>query len=426
MQDYKEKQIVVIGAGFAGLEAAKILARENLQLTVIDAHNHHLFQPLLYQVASAALSPADIATPVRSVLRDMPSTEVLMATVERIDPKQKTIYLDRGQTKSYDYLILATGARHSYFNHPEWERLAPGLKNLEDATEIRRRILTAFEEAERIDGSADREAYLTFVIVGGGPTGIELAGAIAELATHALADDFNRINPGAAKVILVEAGDRVLAAFDDTTSKSATKQLARLGVEVRLNARVTAIRSDGVEIGAAFVPARTVIWAAGVHPSRLGADLDAPLDKTGRVVVAPDLSVPGHPDVFVCGDLAAVKWKDTIVPGQAPGAMQEGRHAARNILRLLRGATTTPFKYVDKGSMATIGRGKAVVDFKGLHINGRMAWWTWLFIHIFYLIGFRNRLLVLIQWAWSYITFQRGTRLITGGPDRDQVALPSP
>lgn len=424
MQDFNKKRVVIVGAGFAGLEAAKILARRSVALTVIDAHNHHLFQPLLYQVATAALSPADIATPVRAVLRGKPSTEVLMATVERIDAKQQIVYLDRDQTISYDYLILATGARHSYFNHPEWEPLAPGLKNLEDATEIRRRILMAFEEAERIADPKQREAFLNFVVVGAGPTGIELAGAIAELANYAIARDFNHINPSAATVILMEAGPRVLAAFPADVARKAQTQLEKLGVKIRLNQRVTDISAAGVAVGDEFIAARTVIWAAGVQPSSLGKDLGAPLDRGGRVIVQADLSVPAHPNVFVCGDLAAVAWKDGTVPGQAPGAMQEGRHAARNILRSMSEQERKPFHYIDKGSMATIGRAKAVVEFHGLKIAGRAAWWTWLFVHIFYLIGFRNRLLVLIQWAWSYITFQRGTRLITGGPDRARVALP--
>ncbi len=424
MQNVRETRAVIVGAGFAGLQAAKILAREALKLTVIDSHNHHLFQPLLYQVATAAVSPADIATPVRSVLRAMPDTEVLMAVVERIDTRQERVFLDRGQSVDYDYLILATGARHSYFNHPEWEPLAPGLKNLEDATEIRRRILMAFEEAERIRDPKLREPFLNFVIVGGGPTGIELAGAIAELARFAIEKDFNHITPSSATVHLVEAGAGVLSSFPGDVATKARKQLEKLGVRLHLDQRVTMIRPDGVEIGAEFLPARTVIWAAGVQPSSLGQDLGVPLDRGGRVVVEPDLSIPGHPEVFVCGDLAAVKWKNGTVPGQAPGAMQEGRHAARNVLRLLRGEPTKPFRYVDKGAMATIGRAKAVAEFHGLELSGRAAWWLWLVVHIFYLIGFRNRLLVLIQWAWSYLTFQRGARLITGGPDRARVALP--
>jgi NADH dehydrogenase len=424
LENSEKKHVVIVGAGFAGLEAAKLLAREDVALTVVVAHIYHLFQPLLYQVSSAAVSPADIATPVRSVLRGMPSTEVLMATVDRIDPAQRLIHLDRSQTLSYDYLVLATGARHSYFNHPEWEKLAPGLKNLEDATEIRRRILTAFEDAERIETPGAQGPLLNFVIVGGGPTGLELAGAIAELSRYAIANDFNHINPTSATVTLIEAGPRVLASGPAAVSAKAQKQLEKLGVKVRLDARVTAIKADGVEIGSEFLPSRTVIWAAGVQPSPLGKDLGAPLDKAGRVLVGPDLSVPGHPEVFVCGDLAAVPWKDGIVPGQAPGAMQGGRHAARNILRLIRGEKTKAFQYVDKGSMATIGRAKAVAEFKGMIFSGRPAWVLWLAVHIFYLIGFRNRFLVLFQWAWSYITFQRGTRLITGGADRARVALP--
>jgi NADH dehydrogenase len=407
--------VVIVGAGFGGLSAAKLLSRRPLHTTVVDRNNHHLFQPLLYQVATAGLSPADIAMPIRWVLRRARNNEVLMAVVEKIDVEQRLLHLDRNELISYDYLVLATGARHGYFGHPEWEPLAPGLKTVEDATEIRRRILIAFEEAERTQEPALREALLTFVIVGGGATGIELAGAIAELARYALVKDFDHINPSLAKIVLVEAGDRILSSFPADLSLKAQRALEKLGVKVLLKRRVTNISKEGVQVDGEFIPARTAIWAAGVVPSRLGKDLGAPLDRTGRVLVNDDLSLPGHPEVFVIGDLAAVKAKNgQLVPGVAPAAMQMGRHAARNILRKVEGEKTLPFVYVDKGSLATIGRARAVADLAVVHLSGYIAWLAWLFIHILYLIGFRNRVLVLFQWAWSYATFQRGTRLITG------------
>lgn len=405
--------VVILGAGFAGLAAAKILARERLSVTVIDQNNHHLFQPLLYQVATAGLSPAEIAMPIRTVLRNAPHTDVLMAKVESIDVGKRTLRLDHGGEATYDYLLLATGARHSYFNHPEWEADAPGLKVLEDATDIRRRVLSAFEEAERMDDAKGQEALLTFVIVGAGPTGIELAGAIAELAKYALAADFRHIHPELAKVILVEAGPRILGTFHEQNSAQAMKALQRLGVQIRLGSKVTNITPTGVELGSEFLPARTVLWAAGVEPSPLAKDLKVPLER-GRVLVSPDLSIPGHREVFVAGDLAAVRWKESWVPGMAPGALQEGRHVAHNILRLIAGEPTASFRYHHKGSMATVGRSAAVVDVGAFRFAGFVAWVTWLVIHIFYLIGFRNRFLVMFQWAWSYFTFQRGTRLITG------------
>lgn len=407
--------VVIVGAGFGGLSAAKILSRKPVHTTVIDRNNHHLFQPLLYQVATAGLSPADIAMPIRWVLRRARDNEVLMAVVEKIDAEQRLLHLDRNEVISYDYLVLATGARHGYFGHPEWEPLAPGLKTVEDATEIRRRILIAFEEAERTHEPALREALLTFVIVGGGATGIELAGAIAELARYALVKDFDHINPSLARIILVEAGERILPSFPPDLSLKAQRALERLGVKVLLGRRVTNITKEGVQVDDEFIPTRTAIWAAGVVPSRLGQDLGAPLDRTGRVLVNDDLSVPGHPEIFVIGDLAAIKAKNgQFVPGVAPAAMQMGRHAARNILRRVAGEKPLAFVYVDKGSLATIGRARAVADLAVVHLSGYIAWLAWLFIHILYLIGFRNRMLVLFQWTWSYVTFQRGTRLITG------------
>lgn len=415
-------RVVILGAGFGGIEAAKILAKKSDQLhvAVIDRRNHHLFQPLLYQVATAGLSPADIAVPIRSILRNSPNTEVLMASAESIDPEAKHVVLDRGERVPYDYLIVATGARHAYFGNPQWERLAPGLKSVEEATEIRRRILLAFEEAERTRDPDQLQALLTFVIVGGGPTGIEMAGAIAELAKYALAKDFKHINPTHAHVVLVEAGPKVLSGFPDPLPEKATRSLEKLGIRVVTGKAVTDVTDDGVWLGGEeFLPARTIVWAAGVFASKLGRSLGAPQDRSGRVYVNDDLSVPGHPEIFVIGDLAAVRWtEDRYVPGMAPGAMQEGRHAARNILRRIAGEETQPFEYVHKGSLATIGRARAVADLKFARISGYIAWLAWLLVHIFYLIGFRNRVLVLIQWFWSYLTFKRGTRLITGSRER--------
>jgi len=408
--------VVIVGAGFGGLQAAQALTRKSVRVTVIDRRNHHLFQPLLYQIATAGLSPADIAVPIRSVLRDTPMTDVIMAEVDAIDVVARKVQLQDGDgTVPYDYLILATGATHSYFGHSEWARHAPGLKTLEDATEIRGRVLLAFEEAEKARSVEERKALLTFVIVGGGPTGIEMAGAIAELARYALARDFDHINPQLASIILVEAGPRLLAQFDPEISRKAVSPLERLGVQVLCNQRVTDITPAGVQMGDTFLPARTVIWAAGVAPSPLAKDLGVPLDRTGRVLVNQDLTIPGHPNVYVIGDLAAVAWPDHgTVPGMAPAAMQEGRHAAANILRQMDGKPPLPFQYKNKGMMATIGRASAVVDLGRTKFSGGFAWLTWLFVHIMYLIGFRNRILVLFQWAWSYLTYGRGARLIIG------------
>jgi len=406
-------RVVIIGAGFGGLEAAKKLACENVRLTVIDRTNYHLFQPLLYQVATAALSPADIAAPVRGVLSKCKNAEVMLAEVQSIDVNAKKVKLTDGEIV-YDYLIVATGARHSYFGHPEWEKLAPGLKSLEDAVEVRRRILMAFEFAERTSDEAARKAAMTFVIVGGGPTGVEMAGAIAEIARYTLSKDFRHIDPSQARVILVEGEPKVLASYPDDLRDSAMKQLVDLGVEVRVGTRATNLTESGVQIGDEFIPCRVKIWAAGNNASSLGKTLAAPVDRVGRVIVNDDLTIPGHPEIQVIGDLANFSHQTgEPLPGVSPVAMQQGRHAARNILRMIRGQTPQRFHYFDKGSMATIGRNKAVADLKLVHLSGLPAWLAWLFVHIIFLVGFRNRLVVLFDWAWAYLTFNAGARLIT-------------
>jgi len=405
--------VVIIGAGFGGLEAAKKLACKDVRVTVIDRTNYHLFQPLLYQVATAALSPADIAAPIRAILSKCRNVEVILAEVESVDvdaKKVKTVDLQI----DYDYLILATGARHSYFGHGEWEKLAPGLKSLEDAVELRRRILMAFEYAEKINDEKARRAAMNFVIIGGGPTGVELAGAIAEISRHTLARDFRHINPSEARVILIEGDSRLLAAYPPDLSESARKQLTDLGVEVRTNTRATNLTEAGVQIGDEFIPCRVKIWAAGNNASFVGKTLGVPADRAGRVIVNEDLTVPGHPEVQVIGDLANFTHQTgEPLPGISPVAMQQGRHAASNVLAMIKGRKAKRFRYWDKGTMATIGRNKAVADLRFLHLSGRLAWLAWLFVHILFLVGFRNRLLVFIQWAWAYFTFDKGARLIT-------------
>jgi NADH dehydrogenase len=370
---------------------------------------------MLYQVATAALSPGDIAYPVRSVLRHQENARVLLASATAIDPERREVVLEDG-TLPYDYLIVAAGARHAYFGHEEWEKRAPGLKSLEDALEIRRRILLGFENAERATEEAVRKVLLTFVIVGGGPTGVEMAGAIAEIARHVLADDFRYIDPRDARIVLLEAGPRILPAFSEKLSRKAAASLARLGVEVRTGTAVTGIEPDAVALGGERLAAKTVIWAAGVAASPLGRTLGGPLDRPGRVLVNPDLTVPGQPRVFVIGDMAAFREPDgQILPGVSPVAIQQGRHAAANILRAIAGEPLRPFRYVDKGTMAVIGRAAAVAQFPGgLGMSGFPAWLAWCFVHIFFLIGFRNRLVVMFEWAWAYFTWQRGARLITG------------
>jgi NADH dehydrogenase len=414
---------VIIGAGFGGLRAARALRKAAVKVVVIDRSNHHLFQPLLYQVATGSLSYAEIATPLRRIFRDQPNAEVILGDVASIDVPGKRVILVDGEVP-YDYLVVATGATHSYFGHDDWCRLAPGLKSLEDAMEIRRRIFSAFEVAERETDAARRLAWMTFVVVGAGPTGVELSGTLAEVARSTLAHEFRHIDPRSARIILMEGGPRVLGAFIEPLSASARRQLEALGVQVRTGAHVTNIDGDGVSIGDERIEARTVLWAAGVAASPLARSLGVPLDKAGRVVVEPDLTIPGRDEVYVIGDLAHVTQKGAPVPGVAPAAMQTGDHAARNILRSVRGQPREPFRYVDKGMLATIGRSRAVAHIGRIKASGFFAWLTWLFIHILFLIGFRNRLIVMIQWAWSFVTYDRGARVLiqrVEGPLADEL-----
>jgi NADH dehydrogenase len=409
----QKPHVVIVGSGFGGLEAAKKLARGNVRVTVIDRTNYHLFQPLLYQVATAALSPADIAAPVRGVLSKFENVDVILAEVQSINVNARKVKMVDGEL-DYDYLILATGARHSYFGHPEWERIAPGLKSLEDAVEIRRRILLAFEYAEKISDEAARKAAMTFVIIGGGPTGVEMAGAIAEIARYTLAKDFRHIDPSQARVILVEGEPKVLASFPEDLRDSAMKQLADLGIEVRTGTHATNLSDDGLHVGNEFIPCRVKIWAAGNNASFVGHGLGVPIDRVGRVIVNKDLTIPNHPEVQVIGDLANFSHQTgEPLPGVSPVAMQQGRHAARNVLWMIDGLKPQRFWYFDKGSMATIGRNKAVADLKLVHLSGIPAWFAWLFIHVIFLVGFRSRLAVLFQWAWAYFSFNKGARLIT-------------
>jgi NADH dehydrogenase len=409
-------RVVIVGGGFGGLRAAKALAEAPVQVTLVDRRNHHLFQPLLYQVATAALSPADIAQPIRSVLRGQSNVEVILAEVDTIDVAAKEVVLDEDAGRlPYDYLILAAGANHAYFGHDEWAPDAPGLKTLEDALDIRRRILTSFEEAEREPDPARREALMTFVVVGGGPTGVEMAGAIAEIARYSLARDFRHIDTRDAKVILIEASTKLLAAFPDRLSRRSLQDLERLEVEVRFGKPVTAITPDAVTVGEEKIPANTIVWAAGVQASPLARSLGVELDRAGRVRVNPDLSIPGHPEIFVIGDMASLDdARGRPLPGVAQVAMQQGAWAAANILRVIEGRPARPFRYRDLGNMATIGRNSAVADIRGLRLTGFVAWLAWAVVHILNLIGFRNRVLVGLQWLWSYLTLQRGARLITG------------
>ena len=414
MHTKQPTRVVIIGGGFGGLKAAEDLARLPVQITLVDRKNHHTFQPLLYQVATAGLSPADIAAPIREILARRENVEVLLGEVVGFDLERRIVKL-QGFELGYDYLVVAAGASHAYFGHDEWEPLAPGLKTVEDALDIRRRVLLAFELAERHAAITGQHSPLSFVVVGGGPTGVELAGTLAEIARKSLAEDFRHIDPQKTHIVLLEAGSALLSAYPDDLRQSAKRQLERLGVEVRLNSAVTDVRSSEIRVGNETMNASVVLWAAGVAASPLGRALGSPVDRAGRVLVEADLSLPGHREVFVIGDLASLKHADgTQLPGVAPVAMQQGRWVAREIAADLAGNPRTPFHYVDKGRLATIGRAAAVADFGKVHISGFLAWLSWLFVHIFFLVGFRNRIIVMIQWAWSYFTYDRSARLITG------------
>jgi len=405
--------VVVVGGGFGGLDAARALAGRPVRVTLLDRRNHHLFQPLLYQVATAALNASDIAAPLRSVLRRARNVTVLLAEVQRVDLAARRLTLDRGET-AYDALILAAGAGHSYFGRDDWELFAPSLKTLEDALEIRRRVLLAYEFAERETDGAEQRALLTFVVVGGGPTGVELAGALAEISRQTIARDFRVIDPTRARIVLVEGGARVLASFPEPLSRRARQSLERIGVEVRTGATVTRVTADAVWLGSEQIRTRTLLWAAGVAASPLARTLGVPLDRAGRVPVEADLSIAGHPEAFVIGDMSV--WRDpsgAALPGLAPVAIQQGRRAADNVLRRLSGRPTLAFRYRDRGTMATIGRAAAVAVVGRVQLSGLIAWLAWLLVHIMFLIGFRNRFLVIFEWAWAYVSWQRGARLIT-------------
>ena len=407
-------QVVIIGGGFGGLAAARQLRHVDCEVTIIDRYNHHVFQPLLYQVATAGLSPGDIASPIRWILRRQPRLRVLLGTVERIDTQARKAWMDGQDAVPYDYLVVAAGTTHSYFGHDEWSTAAPGLKTLDDALTIRRRLLLAFEQAEREHDASRQRRLLTFVIIGGGPTGVEMAGALAEIAREALRLEFDAIDPASARILLIEAGPSILPAFPPSLRASAKRALLRLGVEVREGTAVTHVEDGAVAIGGDRIDAHTILWAAGVAAAPIGRDLGPALDRAGRVIVEADLSVPGHPAVFVAGDLASFTHQTgSPLPGVAQVAKQQGTHAARNIARLMRGEATRPFRYFDPGNMATIGRANAIADFGFLRVSGFMGWLTWLFVHILFLIGFRNRLSVLLQWAVAYLTYQRSVRLIT-------------
>ncbi|MFY9826131.1 MAG: NAD(P)/FAD-dependent oxidoreductase [Thermoanaerobaculia bacterium] len=410
-----QKEVVVVGAGFAGLNATQGLAnRDEVHVVLVDQKNHHLFQPLLYQVATAGLNPADIAVPIRAQFSDAANVSVHLFHVERLNLAEKWIGLEDGVELSFDYLILACGAQHSYFGKPEWEPFAPGLKTVEQAIEIRRRILSAFENAENEIDPERQKRLLTFVVVGAGPTGVELAGAIADISRTVLIKDFRRINPASARIVLVEAGPRILPAFPEDLAARAARDLTRMGVEVRTNALVRDVDAEGVKFGDETLPAKTVLWAAGVQAERISRTLGVELDRSGRIKVNPDLSIPGFPDVFVAGDLAHIETGDgKLLPGLAPAAIQTGRAAARNALASLHGKAREVFRYRDNGQMATIGKRRAIAQIGPLKLTGVTAWLGWLFIHILYLVGFKNRFFVFLQWVWSYLFSKRGSRLIT-------------
>jgi NADH dehydrogenase len=407
----REPHVVILGGGFAGLYAARALKGAPVRVTLIDRRNHHLFQPLLYQVATAALAAPDIAAPIRKVLRRQQNATVLLAEATAVDAARRRVILAGGQ-ESYDYLVVATGSTHAYFGHDDWAEYAPGLKTIEDAFEIRRRILIAFEAAEQEPDPKRRRAWLTFVIVGAGPTGVELAGALREIAQRTLTRDFRNFDPRDTQVILLEAADRVLSAFPAELSPKAQLLLEKRGVRVRTRAMVTKVDAEGVEIGTERIPARTVLWAAGVQASPLAQSLGVALDRQGRVLVEADLSVAGHPEMFVVGDIAAVHQNAHWVPGMAPAAIQQGRHAAKNICRAVEGRPSMPFRYRDRGMLATVGRSAAVAALGRFRFAGVLAWVLWLVVHILWLIGFRNRLVVLFEWTWAYLTYQRSARVI--------------
>ena len=411
-------RVVIVGGGFGGLYAARALKRDDIDLLVLDRTNHHLFQPLLYQVATATLAPTDITAPIRWLLRKQRNATVLMTEVERVDTVRRVVVTEGGREFPYDFLIVAAGARHAYFGHPEWETFAPGLKSIDDAIRLRQRILSAFERAELSENADERRALLSFVVIGGGPTGVELAGMLPMIAKHSLPRDFRRISPAEARVTLLEGGTRILPSYPAELSEHARLDLSSLGVDVRLGALVTGVERGSVRIGDDVIHAHTVIWAAGNAASPLGASLHVPLDRAGRVLIEPDLSIPDHPEVFVIGDMAAITTRGRGVPGVAPAAMQMGSHAAHNIRRTMERRARLPFVYRNKGDLATIGRHRAIADFGRLQVTGSLAWWFWLFLHIMYLAGFRNRISVLIEWGYSYLTYERGARLITGTDGR--------
>jgi NADH:ubiquinone reductase (H+-translocating) len=414
MIERRRPRVVIVGGGFGGLYAARAFKRMDVDLTVVDRTNHHLFQPLLYQVATATLAPTDITAPIRWLLARQKNTTVLMAEVHRVDVERRVVVIDGQRELPYDYLIVAAGARHSYFAHPEWETVAPGLKSIDDAIRLRQRILSAFERAELETDPTERAAWLTFVIVGGGPTGTELAGMLPTIARHSVPRDFRRIAHEPVRVVLLEGGPKVLATYPEALSEHARRDLTNLGVEVRTGALVTAVERGRVRVGdTEVIRSNTLIWAAGNAASPLGKSLGAPLDRVGRVLVEPDLSIPGHPEVFAIGDMASITTGGKPVPGVAPAAMQMGAHTARNVRRDLEQRPRKPFVYRNKGDLATIGRHRAIADLGWVQLTGWLAWWFWLFLHILYLAGFRNRLSVLIEWAYSYFTYERGARLIT-------------
>lgn len=416
-EDHKKPRVLIIGAGFAGLEAAKTLANKNVDVMLVDKKNHHLFQPLLYQVATAALTAAEIAMPIRQIMRDAPNVAVYMNEISEIKPDKKIARTIYGREFSYDYLLIATGAQHSYFGNDHWAQFAPGLKTIEDAREIRQRVLTAFEKAEMAETEEDKRDYLNFVIVGAGPTGVELAGAIAELARHTLTGDFHHITPESARIVLVDAAPRILMAFDEELAQKAQKQLESLGVEIRLNAMVKDMEVGYVTLGEDKIPARTIIWAAGVQASPAAKWLNAECDRTGRVVVGDHLTLPEHDNIYILGDVAhhIPENHERPLPGVAPVAKQMGRYAAQDVLRRIAKKERPAFKYKDYGSMATIGRNRAIGDLNGIKVSGFFGWLTWCIMHVYFLIGFRNRIIVGLRWLISYISYQRGVRLIIGG-----------